>query len=376
METKGSGGGSSRKPPSASRASCNTIAKERDDRIERSEGLLCGHLHPAPSENFSLPASSQLIQSGCCFCEQPPDNVECQIPLAFSAATKEWGTDQMLNNTYAFHASSLYNGIYPNITPNQNSWTDHMRNPCSTLIESCSSINSNNLYMQSDVRSVLRVPPTFPPLCPASEKGMLMNFFQYEPSYAKQNKNSEESLRSMSCRVVQSKACEEPRTHQIYGLPISHNSMGKRDDLKFGGSELRLLVRKELTKSDVGTVGRIVLPKKEAEANLPPLIERDGIMLLMNDLILPVAWKFKYRFWPNNRSRMYILEATGDFVKAHCLQSGDVFIIYRSSASGNYIVTGEKRARECSASANTFNCSCKKECSKIGDCESPASTTT
>lgn len=64
METKGSGGGSSRKPPSASRASCNTIAKERDDRIERSEGLLCGHLHPAPSENFSLPASSQLIQSG------------------------------------------------------------------------------------------------------------------------------------------------------------------------------------------------------------------------------------------------------------------------------------------------------------------------
>nr|CAD1821077.1 unnamed protein product [Ananas comosus var. bracteatus] len=341
METKGSGGGSSRKPPSVSRASCNTIAEERDDRIERSEGLLCGHLHPAPSENFSLPASSQLIQSGCCFCEQSPDNVECQIPLAFSAATKEWGTDQMLNNTYAFHASSLYNGIYPNITP----WTDHMRNPCSTLIESCSSINSNNLYMESDVRSVLRVPPTFPPLCPASEKGMLMNFFQYEPSYAKQNKNSE---------------------------------------LKFGGSELRLLVRKELTKSDVGTVGRIVLPKKEAEANLPPLIERDGIMLLMNDLILPVAWKFKYRFWPNNRSRMYILEATGDFVKAHCLQSGDVFIIYRSSASGITlifffflkIVTGEKRARECSASANTFNCSCNKECSKTGDCESPASTTT
>jgi hypothetical protein len=59
--------------------------------------------------------------------------------------------------------------------------------------------------------------------------------------------------------------------------------------------EYQVILRKELTKSDVGNVGRIVLPKKDAEASLPPLLQRDPLILHMDDMVLPVTWKFKYR---------------------------------------------------------------------------------
>ncbi|XBI10824.1 hypothetical protein VPH35_137999 [Triticum aestivum] len=79
---------------------------------------------------------------------------------------------------------------------------------------------------------------------------------------------------------------------------------------KFNSGEYQVILRKELTKSDVANVGRIVLPKKDAEASLPPLCERDPVILQMDDMVLPITWKFKYRFWPNNKSRMYILDST------------------------------------------------------------------
>ncbi|RWW17539.1 hypothetical protein GW17_00018529 [Ensete ventricosum] len=103
-----------------------------------------------------------------------------------------------------------------------------------------------------------------------------------------------------------------------------------------------MILCKELTNSDVANIGRIVLPKREAEAYLPPLSEREGIMLRMGDMTLAVTWKFKFRFWPNNKSRMYILENTGGFVRAHCLRAGDFLIVYRNPTSGNHIVRGNK----------------------------------
>ncbi|KAG6471213.1 hypothetical protein ZIOFF_072314 [Zingiber officinale] len=78
---------------------------------------------------------------------------------------------------------------------------------------------------------------------------------------------------------------------------------------------LRFLLQKELRNSDVSQLGRIVLPKKEAEAYLPNLTYREGIAINMDDLENLHVWTFKYRFWPNNRSRMYILENTGDDVE-------------------------------------------------------------
>ncbi|MCL7029867.1 hypothetical protein MKW94_002431 [Papaver nudicaule] len=106
-----------------------------------------------------------------------------------------------------------------------------------------------------------------------------------------------------------------------------------------------LLVQKELRNTDVGNLGRIVIPKKDAEANLPPLEAKDGIMLQMEDMNSSHEWKFKYRYWPNNKSRMYVMENTGDFVKTHNLQTGDLFIVYKEENSGKYIVRGKKGTR-------------------------------
>ncbi|RZC75092.1 hypothetical protein C5167_050574 [Papaver somniferum] len=142
-----------------------------------------------------------------------------------------------------------------------------------------------------------------------------------------------------------------------------------------------LLVQKELRNTDVGNLGRIVIPKKDAEANLPPLEAKDGIILQMEDMNYSVEWKFKYRYWPNNKSRMYVMENTGmykfiviiflallsqlysicsifmyssdrsfnfslgDFVKMHNLQAGDLLIVYREENSGKFIVRGKKGTR-------------------------------
>ncbi|KAJ8492360.1 hypothetical protein OPV22_014081 [Ensete ventricosum] len=59
---------------------------------------------------------------------------------------------------------------------------------------------------------------------------------------------------------------------------------------------LRFLLQKELRNSDVSQLGRIVLPKKEAEAHLPCLTSREGIVINMDDLDNLQAWTFKYRF--------------------------------------------------------------------------------
>ncbi|KAL5985430.1 B3 domain-containing transcription factor [Asimina triloba] len=47
---------------------------------------------------------------------------------------------------------------------------------------------------------------------------------------------------------------------------------------------LRFLLQKELRNSDVGSLGRIVLPKTGAEAHLPVLTSREGILISMDDM--------------------------------------------------------------------------------------------
>ncbi|KAF7004883.1 hypothetical protein CFC21_020053 [Triticum aestivum] len=116
---------------------------------------------------------------------------------------------------------------------------------------------------------------------------------------------------------------------------------------RFNCKDYHMVVWKELTNSDVGNIGRIVLPKRDAEANLPALLERDGLILKMEDMRLPVTWNFKFRYWPNNKSRMYVLESTGEFTKHHNLATQDTFIIYKSLESGKFIVRGEKVTGQC-----------------------------
>ncbi|XP_062208700.1 regulatory protein viviparous-1-like [Phragmites australis] len=105
---------------------------------------------------------------------------------------------------------------------------------------------------------------------------------------------------------------------------------------------LRFLLQKVLKQSDVGSLGRIVLPKKEAETHLPELKTRDGISIPMEDIGTSRVWTMRYRFWPNNKSRMYLLENTGDFVRSNELQEGDFIVIYSDVKSRKYLIRGVK----------------------------------
>ncbi|KAJ7563054.1 hypothetical protein O6H91_03G095000 [Diphasiastrum complanatum] len=108
---------------------------------------------------------------------------------------------------------------------------------------------------------------------------------------------------------------------------------------------LRLFLCKELKPSDLGSLGRIVLPKKESESYLPNLTTSEGVPIAMEDTTSSQMWNFRYRFWPNNKNRMYLLDNTGDFVKSHSLEEGDTMMLYKDCVSGKYVIGGRKVAR-------------------------------
>lgn len=107
--------------------------------------------------------------------------------------------------------------------------------------------------------------------------------------------------------------------------------------------KLRVMFKKELKNSDVGSLGRIVLPKKEAEENLPMLSDKEGIQLMIRDVYSDQEWGLKYKYWSNNKSRMYLLENTGDFVKQNKLEVGDCICLLEDEDKNLYIST-ETRA--------------------------------
>ncbi|XP_052184274.1 B3 domain-containing transcription factor ABI3-like [Diospyros lotus] len=109
-----------------------------------------------------------------------------------------------------------------------------------------------------------------------------------------------------------------------------------------GENNLKFLLQKVLKQSDVGSLGRIVLPKRDAEIHLPLLEARDGITIAMEDIGLSRVWSIRYRFWPNNKSRMYILENTADFIRENGLQAGDFIVLYSDVKSRKYLIRGVK----------------------------------
>ncbi|MCL7044116.1 hypothetical protein MKW94_014084 [Papaver nudicaule] len=123
-------------------------------------------------------------------------------------------------------------------------------------------------------------------------------------------------------------------------VPSLTRSIQPSSDLE--ARRLKFLLQKELRHSDVSSLGRIVLPKKAAETYLPKLHMKDGIFLSMDDINGLQVWNFKYRFWPNNNSRMYILENTGEFVKFHDLRIGDYMMLYIDDQSQKFIIRGRK----------------------------------
>ncbi|MCO5592400.1 hypothetical protein L7F22_046403 [Adiantum nelumboides] len=102
------------------------------------------------------------------------------------------------------------------------------------------------------------------------------------------------------------------------------------------------LFEKILSASDAGKVGRLVLPKACAEAYFPPISQPEGVPLIVQD-ITGKEWVFQFRFWPNNNSRMYVLEGITPCIQAMNLQAGDTVIFSRLDPQGK-LVMGCRRA--------------------------------
>ncbi|KAL3686329.1 hypothetical protein R1sor_008903 [Riccia sorocarpa] len=115
---------------------------------------------------------------------------------------------------------------------------------------------------------------------------------------------------------------------------------------------IQYLLQKMLKPSDVGNLGRIVLPKKDAESHLPWLGAREGIAFQCEDYDTGDKLNLRYRFWPNNKSRMYLLENTGEFVKKHNLEEGDRLMIYKNVQDDSFIIRGRK-AHDCGDQATS-----------------------
>ncbi|CAJ1970772.1 unnamed protein product [Sphenostylis stenocarpa] len=91
------------------------------------------------------------------------------------------------------------------------------------------------------------------------------------------------------------------------------------------------LFEKVLSASDAGRIGRLVLPKSCAEipnyehefqAYFPPISQSEGLPLEMRD-VKGNEWTFQFRFWPNNNSRMYVLEGVTPCMQTLQLNAGD-----------------------------------------------------
>ncbi|ONM58458.1 B3 domain-containing transcription factor VAL3 [Zea mays] len=92
-----------------------------------------------------------------------------------------------------------------------------------------------------------------------------------------------------------------------------------------------------LSASDAGRIGRLVLPKKCAETYFPPISQPEGLPLKVQDAS-GKEWIFQFRFWPNNNSRMYVLEGVTPCIQSMQLQAGDTVTFSRIDPEGKLIM--------------------------------------
>ncbi|KAK1378843.1 B3 domain-containing transcription repressor VAL2 [Heracleum sosnowskyi] len=145
--------------------------------------------------------------------------------------------------------------------------------------------------------------------------------------------------------------------HAHNGRPRDRNQLLPRYWPKISDEELQQisedsnsvitpLFEKVLTASDAGKIGRLVLPKKCAEVYLPPISNPEGIPLPVQDL-KGEEWVFQFRFWPNNNSRMYVLEGVSPCIQSMQLRAGDTITFNRLNPHGK-LVMGCRKASSAS----------------------------
>ncbi|VVB12193.1 unnamed protein product [Arabis nemorensis] len=139
------------------------------------------------------------------------------------------------------------------------------------------------------------------------------------------------------------------------------------------------LFEKMLSASDtgkMGKMGRLVLPKRCAEAFLPPISDPEGVPLKVQDS-MGKEWTFQFRFCPNVSSRTYILDGVAACIQSMQLQAGDTVIFKRLDPERKLIMDFRKASVAQSSdqetdSANNICDTCTNEDTEPVDTHSPS----
>ncbi|PWA60884.1 zinc finger, CW-type, DNA-binding pseudobarrel domain protein [Artemisia annua] len=102
------------------------------------------------------------------------------------------------------------------------------------------------------------------------------------------------------------------------------------------------LFEKVLSASDAGRIGRLVLPKACAEAYFPVINTSEGVPVKVRG-VKGKEWTFQFRYWPNNNSRMYVLEGVYSCIQHMQMEAGDTAIFSRLNP-GDKLVLGWRKA--------------------------------
>ncbi|KAK1260413.1 B3 domain-containing protein [Acorus gramineus] len=104
------------------------------------------------------------------------------------------------------------------------------------------------------------------------------------------------------------------------------------------------LFEKTLSASDASRVGRLVLPKRCAEIHFPAITQPEGMPLIVQDT-KGKEWTCQFRFWPNNNSRMYVLEGVTPCMQSMQLEAGDTVTFSRIGQEGKLVMGFRKASR-------------------------------
>jgi hypothetical protein len=84
-------------------------------------------------------------------------------------------------------------------------------------------------------------------------------------------------------------------------------------------------------------------PQSVAELYFPRLEQPSGITITVSDLE-GRNYSFRWRFWVNNASRMYLLEGAGELHRKYGLESGDL-MVFGQRGDGSLVMAGRPSER-------------------------------
>ncbi|XP_076885445.1 B3 domain-containing protein Os07g0563300-like [Bidens hawaiensis] len=220
----------------------------------------------------------------------------------------------------------------------------------------------HNWFKDESVKNLSSLQETFMVHDQKSENGRVSGIHVQQlappPSVSKQcsnNNNNNGTGTSLGNQARNAKARGVTRAHHQLLSYCSPQFKDQEHQQHYGGSNAKItpLFEKVLSVSDAGKMGRLVVPKKYAEDYLPPISEPEGCPLAIQDL-KGTQWVLQYRFWPNNNSRIYVLEGMTPCIQSMQLRAGDTVTFSKLEPEGKLIM-GCRKASVASPSHKQSN---------------------